>query len=137
MANPAPAEPTPLPPALLTNARWTLGLLVVTMIAWLVGAPWAFAVLVTGPAAAGFGIAGLIAARGVDKASVVRVWLAVSVGIGVMAGFSSIGLIILNGPLSELEHCYERALTVQARAACDAEYQSSYEELLGRFGIRP
>ena len=60
-------------------------------------------------------------------------WLWIAIGVGVMSILAGIGLVLMRGPLEQLEACYARAITPTAQRECEAEYEKSYEELLEKY----
>lgn len=132
---PTATERPALPRALRRDSAWTLGLLGVTALAWAFGGRVSYLVLLSGPATIAFGISALINSKGVDAAKAIRVWLVIAVGVGGLSFIAGLGLILMRGPIEQLEACMSRAITESAKRECLAQYQTSYEELLSRYGV--
>jgi len=130
---PTATERPALPKNLRLTSMLTLILLGLTALAFAVGMPLSLIVLVTAPATIGLAIAALVFSRGVASAGGIRVWLWIAIGVGVMSILAGIGLVLMRGPLEQLEACYARAITPTAQRECEAEYEKSYEELLEKY----
>ena len=137
------AEPeervNPIPAPARRDSVIVLALLGVTALLYLLSVPWAFAMILTGPAAAVIAARALYRTRSVANITMFRVWL--SIGI-VLAGFSvlmAVTFMVFADVVSELRGCMDRAVTQQARAQCEATYQDgvadTVEDFLERFGV--
>lgn len=105
------------------------------MLAWVFGVPIVLIALLTGPAAAGFAIAGLVRSRGLPGAAAIRVWLWIAIGVGALSTATAGGVLVLREPLTQLNDCYSRAITETAKQQCVADYDKAYNDLLARYGL--
>lgn len=147
----APPEPTkqtagkdtPDNPATLRASRkvlWFGGLLLLTLFVQTLDLPWRLLTVLTGGAAAVFGVIALVAAwkarmRGLTIPAVV-------IGIVMSSVMALSTLLLLFIWQIEIDHqdCVNGAITVSARDTCDTTYQQDFEEwrknMESRAGIR-
>jgi hypothetical protein len=131
---PTTTERSPLPTTLRRTSMWTLGLLAVTAIAWAIGMPTALVVLATAPATIACAISALIYSKGVEAAAGIRIWLWIAIAVGGLSFVAGLGLILMRGPIEQLDACYDRAITQTARRACEVQYEDAYKRLVDKYG---
>lgn len=125
-----PPERTPLPDAVRRNLRLFVVLLILTAVLYLLSIPLAYGVLITSPLAIALGLKALYDTR--KEAGFTFHRMAIIVGT-LMAGMSillGLGLVIFRDMVVELDTCLERAVTQQARTACQNTYEERYREVL-------
>lgn len=135
MVTPTANDGPQLPPRLLRDTRWTLILLGATLLTSVLGVPMVLLAIVTGPAAAGFAISGLVRSRGLTGVLVLRMWMWFAVGIGALSTITAAGALILREPLAQLSDCNARAITETAKRQCVIDYEQAYRDLLARYGV--
>jgi len=124
-----------MPLNLRRTTMWTLILLAVTMLAFALGTPSSFAVLVLAPATISCAIAALIYSRGVTGVGTVRVWLSIAIGVGCISLLAGAMMVLVRAPYEQLEQCLARAITPTAQRECRAEFDEAYEDLMENYGV--
>jgi hypothetical protein len=112
---------------------WTLAMLALTGIAWAFGMPASLVVLLTGPATIALATIALVHSRGVEAAGGIRIWLWIAIGVGGLSTLGGLGLVIMRGPIEQLEACMDRAITETAKRECQTQYDKAYEDLLTKY----
>lgn len=132
-------RPRVIPDAARRDTGLFLGTLSVTVVLYLLGAPWAFAMVVTGPLGALFGVLALIRSWREPGLVGYRVWVGGGIMISLFSTVMGVTFMLFADVLAEYSDCRERAVTHQAQAACDADYQegvqTTLEDLFARLGF--
>lgn len=84
---------------------------------------------VIGAAAVAFSIIGLVKAVRCGFPRVLRIGLALGIGVSLVLTISSTAVVALWPITAEYETCMSQALTVKAKAECQENYQNTLEEL--------
>lgn len=137
-----PDTDTPTPKLPAAARRYTLPftiLLGVTLVLYLLSIPFAYAMLLTGPAAAVVGLRALWATRTHKEIGYFR--LSMTFGI-IVAGFMTVtglSLIVFHDIVTDLSECMDRAVTRSAADQCQADYEDALngvvDDLYERFGV--
>lgn len=118
------------------RAARALTVLVLGVLAlYLLGFPYALGLAALGPLVAVVGILALTLRGAGTLTTWARISAAISTGLGVIATFTGLGMIVLYQPFTELAECQSRALTVTADRECQAEFDAAYQDVLDRFGV--
>jgi hypothetical protein len=115
--------------------RVFLVFLAVTAVSILLPIPYAYVALASGPVALLFGIAALIRSRGAQNLKVLRVSVSVGLAMIVFSMLSALGMVFFREPVEGLRDCMSRATTNTAKAACEREYEESYQQVLEDYGV--
>ncbi|GIG54732.1 DUF4199 domain-containing protein [Demequina activiva] len=137
------AEPeervSPIPAPARRDSQIFLVMLGVTSLLYLLSVPWAFAMILTGPVGAFFGARALYRSRSAPGITVFRVSLGFGILMSLFSVLMAITFAVFSDAVSELRDCNGRAVTQQARAQCEAQYEESVadtvDDVLGRFGV--
>lgn len=127
-----PDPPPTVPNAARSASRWSTLFLGTTLVAWFFGLPFAYIVLVTGPATVVVGVVGLVALKRMTSVAAVRVLLWLSISVGLMSTAMGVGLVALRDEFAAFAACNERAITESAKQAC---FDALNEALLERLGV--
>lgn len=129
----------PIPAPARRDSLIVLVLLGVTAFLYLLQVPWAFAMIVTGPAAAAIAVRALVRSWNAPGVTMFRVWLGIGIMLGLMSAFMGLTFMLFADVITQLSDCNNRAVTQQARAQCEAEYdegvRTTIENVLERAGL--
>lgn len=124
-----------LPSDVLRDTRWTLILLGITLLAWVMGPPVLWIVFLTAPATITFAITALIRSQGVEGMGGMRIWLWVAMAVGGVSLLGAFGTVLLYDANQRLDECMETAITESAKRECAAQFERDTAELLERYGV--
>ncbi|WP_084105007.1 hypothetical protein [Demequina sp. NBRC 110056] len=134
-----PQRSGPIPAEARRATAIFLAMLGVTVLLYALAAPWAYAMIVTGPVGAAFGALALWRSRRLPGLFGYR--LSVSIGV-VMSLFSvliAMSFMIFAGVLSDYGSCMERAVSQQAQATCQSDYEQGLndrvQDILDRLAV--
>jgi membrane-bound ClpP family serine protease len=120
----------PIPANARRDSGIFLALLGVTLLLYLLSVPWAFGMIVTGPAAAVFAALALYRSRSVRGITAFRVWLSLGLAFSLFSVIMSVTFMVFAGVLADLRSCTERAVTQQAKTECELEYEEGVTDVV-------
>ncbi len=128
-----------LPQAAQRDSRIFMALLAVTVLLYLLSIPLAFGTMLTGPAAAVFGLLALYRARAAEDVTTFRYAMILGVAASGFAAFMGFAMFLFREPVEDLQNCLGRAITTAAEDTCEREYQDGVQtvtdDLLERMGL--
>jgi hypothetical protein len=112
-----------------------MGGLLVTILLYFLSIPYLYFTLLTAPATIVMAILALVATRTQEKASGLRVGLALGIFVSGMSMLLAVGMWVFQDMYIELGECQDRAITITAQNECQAAYDAAYEEQLQKYGL--
>lgn len=133
------SQKSPLPPGARRDSKFFLLLFGATVVLYLLSLPMIFGVILTGPAAAFFGVRSLWRSRSVSGVLLFRYTMVAGIAASLLAGLTGLAMIVFHEPVSALRDCSARAITQTAQDQCQRDYEeglsTAVEDMLERFGI--
>lgn len=127
----ATREPVPvMPERLRFMSHLFLACMVLTWVTSGVPYPYRFAGVATSAAAVTFAVLALVATRGVDRAMVLRVMLAIGGSLALLSCGSGAVSLMVAPELIEQSRCEQQALTPMALEQCTTDFWDSVESRL-------
>ncbi|WP_084038353.1 hypothetical protein [Demequina sp. NBRC 110053] len=130
---------TGIPPEARRDLRIFVVLMGLTVLLYALAAPWAYAMIVTGPVAAAFGALALWRSRRAKGLVGFRVSVAVGIGLSLFSALVAVSFMMFAAVLADYSGCMERAVSQEAQNACQADYEQGIndrlESLLERFEV--